>query len=84
MGTRIQPLDIEVLENDPFKHDLLEREEPVEILTHVLGSKEGPCVMAVDAPWGAGKTIFLRMWAQYLRDRGIPVVEFNAWDRLLR
>ena len=36
--------------------------------------------MAVDAAWGAGKTTFLRMWAQYLRDEGYPVVQFNAWE----
>ena len=25
---------------------------------------EGPCVLAVDAPWGNGKTTFLNMWGQ--------------------
>ena len=36
--------------------------------------------MAVDAAWGAGKTTFLKMWAQHLRNEGFPVVEFNAWE----
>ena len=27
-----------------------------------------------------GKPRFLKMWAQYLRNEGFPVVEFNAWE----
>ena len=80
MGIRIQPREIDVPEDDPFKNDLLGRGEPVEVLTHLVGSLEGPCVLAVDAAWGNGKTTFLRIWAQYLRNRGFPVVEFNAWE----
>ena len=80
MGIRIQPQEIEIPEDDPFKNDLLDRKEPVEILTHLVGSIEGPCVLAVDAAWGTGKTTFLRIWAQYLRNHGFPVIEFNAWE----
>ena len=80
MGIRIQPREIEVPEQDPFKYDLLDRKEPVEILTHLVGSIEGPCVLAVDAAWGTGKTTFLRIWAQYLRNQDFPVIEFNAWE----
>ena len=50
------------------------------MLTHLIGSIEGPCVMAVDAAWGAGKTTFLKMWSQHLRKNDFPVVEFNAWE----
>ena len=30
--------------------------------------------------WGAGKTTFIRIWAQFLRNQGYPVIEFNAWS----
>lgn len=80
MGIRIQPREIDVPEDDPFKNDLLGRKEPAEVLTHLVGSIEGPCVLAVDAAWGAGKTTFLKIWSQYLRNQGFPVVEFNAWE----
>jgi len=80
MGIRIQPLEIEVPEEDPFKNDLLERRQPAEILTHLIGSIEGPCVIAVDAAWGTGKTTFLKLWAQFLRTQRFVVVEFNAWE----
>ncbi|MDE0331949.1 MAG: P-loop NTPase fold protein [Nitrospinae bacterium] len=77
---RIQPHEIEVPENDPFNNDLLGRRETVQVLTSIVSSIEGPCVLSVDAAWGAGKTTFLKMWAQHLRNEGFPVVEFNAWE----
>ena len=80
MGFRIQPLDICVPEQDPFKNDLLERKEPAEILTSLVASLEGPCVIAIDAGWGTGKTTFLRMWVRHLRNEGFPIIEFNAWE----
>ncbi len=80
MGIRIQPREIGVPEDDPFKNDLLGRKEPAEVLTHLVDNLEGPCVLAVDAAWGTGKTTFIGMWSQYLRNQRFPVVEFNAWE----
>ena len=80
---RVRPLEVEVPKDsgaDPFENDLLGRREPGEVLASVISSVEGPCVLAVDAGWGAGKTTFLRMWAQYLRNEGFSAVEFNAWE----
>lgn len=80
MGIRIQPLEIEVPENNPFENDLLNRKEQAVVLTHLVGKIEGPCVIAIDSIWGAGKSTFVRLWAQHLRNQKFPVVEFNAWD----
>ena len=80
MSIRIQPRDPEIPADDPFKNDKLNREEPVAVLTNIICSVTGPCVMSVDAPWGSGKTTFLRMWEQHLRNQNVPVVSFNAWD----
>lgn len=80
MAIRIQPLEFEISAENPFEHDLLGRAESIKALTTMIGSIEGPCVMAVDASWGMGKTTFLRMWAQHLRNEQFPVVEFNAWE----
>ena len=77
---RIQPKDIDIPEGNPFKNDRLDRRKMIESLTYLVGATEGPCVIAVDAPWGAGKTTFLRMWSQVLRNQNFPVVEFNAWE----
>lgn len=80
MAIRIQPLEVKIPPDDPFRHDLLGRQEPAEVLTHLLGSIEGPCVLTIDGAWGSGKTTFLTMWTQYLINQGFPVVNFNAWE----
>ncbi len=80
MGIRIQPREIDIPDEEPFKNDLLDRKDKAEILTGLLRNIDGPCTMAVDAAWGAGKTTFLEMWAKYLRKEGFPVVKFNAWE----
>ncbi len=80
MGFRVRPEEVEVPEGNPFANDVLNREEPAAILTQLVDSIDGPCVLAVDAPWGAGKTTFMKMWSQHLRNEGFPVVGFNAWD----
>ena len=79
MGFRVQPPPIDIPADDPFRNDLLGRRESAEVLTHILASVEGPCVLAVDAAWGNGKTTFLEMWSRHLSNEGFPVVGFNAW-----
>ena len=80
MSQRIQPRELEIPEHNPFANDLLERRESIEVLTHLVGSIEGPCVMAIDAPWGHGKTTFLKIWDEYLRSKEFRTIEFNAWE----
>ena len=80
---RIQPRDLCISEEDPFGSDRLGRKEAVEVLTRIVSRIEGPCVLALDAPWGYGKTTFLKMWEAWLRrePQGFPVVAcFNAWE----
>lgn len=83
MGIRIQPLDIAIStdpDEDPFENDKLERRELAETLTPLIRNIEGPCAMALDAHWGTGKTTFLRLWTQYLRNGGFTVIRYNAWE----
>lgn len=77
---RYKPTNIEISESDPFKDDLLERKNSAEVLTQFVSSLSEPFVFAIDSPWGTGKTTFLRMWKQHLRNRGIPCLYFNAWE----
>lgn len=76
---RVRPTDVEVPEDNPFRHDLLDRFDDALALTHLLHRFGGPCVVAIDAPWGSGKTTFIKMWCQYLRNHDLPTIEFNAW-----
>ena len=83
MGIRVQPMEVCIPRgpgDDPFENDLLDRREKAEVLTSLVSNIDGPCTMAVDAAWGAGKTTFLKMWAQHLRNENFPIVEFNAWE----
>ena len=77
---RIRPVDIEVPAEDPFVNDRLHRRNQVEALASILTKVDGPFVLAVDAPWGEGKTTFLHMTRAYLKKNEFLVVGFNAWE----
>ena len=55
MGIRIRPAEVEVPRDTPFQYDLLDRKEPAKFLTQLVDGIDGPCVMAIDAPWGGGQ-----------------------------
>ena len=81
MKLRLQPRDVVIPDEDhPFLNDLLGGEQPIKVLTQLVENIDGPCVLAIDAPWGGGKTMFINMWAKYLHDYGFAVVKFNAWE----
>lgn len=73
-----RPLNID--KDEPFKEDKLGREKNIESLTQLLTNCNDSFVLAVDSPWGSGKTTFIKMWMQYLKNRGFPVIYFNAWE----
>ncbi|MSU22081.1 MAG: hypothetical protein EXS30_11885 [Pedosphaera sp.] len=77
---RFKPRPLEIPEDDPFKWDLLTRKDSAEILTAFVGSLAEPFVLAIDSPWGTGKTTFLRMWLQYMKNQGLPCLYYNAWE----
>lgn len=80
MPNRIQPLEPDIPDEEPFANDKLKRVIPANALRNIVGSVVGPCVLAVDGAWGTGKTTFLKMWAQQMRNEDYTVVEFNAWE----
>ncbi len=80
MSFKIRPPALVVPEDNPFKNDQLERKEPVEALARLVRTVSGPCVVAVDAGWGMGKTTFLDMCSAHLKGNGTPVAMFNAWE----
>lgn len=76
----LKPQEIEVIEGSPFQNDKLDRKESAEVLTEFILSSNDPMVVCIDAPWGQGKTTFLRMWEQHLKDNSVPTLYFNAWE----
>lgn len=72
--------EIEIPEDNPFLNDSLNRKESAEALTEFVLSTDDPMVVCIDAPWGQGKTTFLRMWEQHLKNSQIPTIYYNAWE----
>ena len=71
---------MEVNPESPFEGDALSREQSCNDLADFIAEAETPYVLAVDAPWGAGKTVFARMLQAVCIRRNLPTVFFNAWE----
>ena len=71
--------EVEVPSSDPFRFDALERKPVVEFLRDLIKQMEGPFVLALDSPWGTGKTTVVRMLRSSLETEGFQCVHFNAW-----
>ncbi len=72
--------EIEVPKDNPFKNDLLGRQDTVENYTKLLSIVQGPGVISVNATWGDGKTTFMKMLAAHLRLNDFIVTDLNVWD----
>ena len=79
--TSVRPAEFVVDADDPFKHDRLARRGRVEALCRLIVELQSPAVLAVNGPFGSGKSVFLRLCAAHLRGQGVDVVEFNAWQQ---
>ena len=78
MKSRTQ--EIEIPEKTPFVNDKLERAMLCETLTDVVSFYgQSGCVMALSGEWGSGKTTFVKMWSQNLRNKNFKTLYFNAW-----
>ncbi len=79
---RLRTFEFNADPENPFEHDKLNRQQQIEALCRVLLGVEGYAVVSLDAPWGAGKSAFVKMCAAHLRSEdvdNVQVVEFNAW-----
>jgi KAP family P-loop domain len=76
----IRPPELEVSPENPFEHDALKRKALEPMLSEFITQTAGPFVLALDSPWGTGKTTFIRMWKEELRIKGYITLYFNAWE----
>ena len=72
--------NFEVPPENPFQHDLLERQPLVRFLSDLIGRLDGSFVMALDSPFGTGKTTMVRMLMEELKCKGHQCTYFNAWE----
>jgi len=65
----------------PCTNDVLNRHKEIENLSTILTNVEAPLVLSINAPWGGGKTTFIRLWRHYLsKELGYESLYFNAWE----
>ena len=69
------------VDGEPFKNDLFERKLLAERLTKYLDQLNNGCVIAVDAPWGEGKSYFGRNWAAQLSTQGYQTIFLDAFEQ---
>lgn len=77
---RLRAPEVDVSAESPFENDKLGRRSAVEALASILQSTTEPLVVSVNAPWGYGKSTFLRMLQAHLRIQGFKSINFNAWE----
>ena len=72
--------ELPVSTDDPYRGDLLSREDFGDGLSKLIDFGSGTGVVLIDGGWGSGKTTFLKMWTQKARNQGKVVAMVNAWD----
>ena len=72
--------ELTILPDDPWKDDVLERQDVAERLKSLIWDMRMPFVVSIDGGWGTGKTFFLRRWQSDLELNGCRAIYFNAWE----
>lgn len=79
---KLPPFDVDP--DNPFGNDRLKvRGEEIVNLTRLVKANSSPLVIAVNSPWGMGKTTFIRMWEAHLNkeeQERVLALCFNAWE----
>ncbi len=73
---RNQESEIEKIEGDFF-----DRQKLIEILSKYIDILKKDAVIAIDAPWGTGKTWFAGKWKDYLEKEGHKVIYIDAFKQ---
>jgi hypothetical protein len=75
------PREMEITSSEGFTHksDIFGRKGFGDQLTRIVRALESPSVILLDAPWGTGKTTFVKMWRGELAKSGIPSIYFDAF-----
>src|SRR5690554_3950746 len=77
---KIKHSELEIPEVNPFEHCKLNRKQYASILTDIVSIYSDGFVLAINNEWGTGKTTFVKMWQQYLKNKDFQTVYFNAWE----
>lgn len=70
---------LEVLDSDGFENDIFNRKEFGESLKNIVIRSQDELVLGINAPWGEGKTTFLKMWQGYLKEDNIHSIYIDSF-----
>ena len=78
----VPPLEISEDEGFSEDKDIFRRKGFGERLSNLIENTDGELVIALDAPWGEGKSTFVKMWRGHLKnkDNGIHTIYFDAFE----
>ena len=76
--SKVKP--IEINDENPHEYDTLDREKDCLFLLDLIEKSDTPFTLAIDAEWGNGKTVFIKMLQAHLKKKGFRCVFFNAWE----
>lgn len=73
--------EIEIPKENPFENDKLNRKSCAKTFCSLVKmySTTG-CVIALNGDWGIGKTTFVKMLVQIMKNEGGHPLYFNAWE----
>lgn len=72
--------DIEISGDDVFKNDKLERRDVVQFLANHICKVNAPYVIAIDAPYGSGKTTLVKMLQARINSESIRCIYVDLWE----
>jgi hypothetical protein len=72
--------ELEIDINNPFQNCQFNRKQYANVLTSIVEDNASGFVLALNNKWGTGKTTFVKMWQQMLKNEGYSTLYFNAWE----
>lgn len=79
---RLIPTPLDIADDEGFlpERDIFGYAEFGQRLANVVKNTDQPLVIALDGPWGSGKSTFVRQWEGLLRQDGASVIHFDAFE----
>ncbi|MFT5420883.1 MAG: hypothetical protein ACI9D5_001636 [Candidatus Endobugula sp.] len=76
----VPPLNISYEDGFTPEVDVFNRKPFGESLFNLIKNTEDELVLALDAPWGEGKSTFIKMWKGLLTKNKAPCIYFDAFE----
>ena len=80
-NVRLAPKPLDITDDEGFERDTFSADKAATRLGNLVAALQGHSVIVLDGSWGTGKSTFVKQWAGHMRNRGHPVVYFDAFRR---